>query len=392
MPERLKVLQVTPTFYPATHWGGPIFSSLGLCNALVADPAVDLRVLCTDSAGPHLSQRVEVTGFPQLIGRGIPVYFCRKRAGIDFSPSLFARLPGMVRWADVVHLTGVYSWTTPPTLALCHWFGKPVVWSPRGSLQRWQGTRKSWLKGVWERVCRHLAPDQTALHVTSPEEAEASGARMPGMRVAVVQNGIEVPSQVTRSPRGDGPLRALYLGRLHPIKGIENLLDAVAQASQSGLALTLDVHGGGDEQYTRSLQRKADALQLGAKVRFHGVADENAKRAAYAGADVCVVPSFSENFGMVVAEALAHGVPVIASRGTPWQEVESRACGLWVNNDPASLAAAMNTINTMDLALMGERGHDWMKSAYGWAGVAHQMKSLYEDTAGRGCLKVSVRT
>ena len=80
--------------------------------------------------------------------------------------------------------------------------------------------------------------------------------------------------------------------------------------------------------------------------------------------DVVVAPSFTENFAIVVAEALAHGAAVIASTGTPWKEVERVGCGLWVANDPASVADAIIKINTMPIAEMGERGRRWMATRF----------------------------
>jgi glycosyltransferase involved in cell wall biosynthesis len=99
----------------------------------------------------------------------------------------------------------------------------------------------------------------------------------------------------------------------------------------------------------------------------------------FANADVVVVPSFTENFGLVVAEALAHGVPVIAGKGTPWQRVEEIGCGLWVDNSPESLAAAIKQISKMPLREMGQRGRDWMAREYSWDLMAKRTMELYSS-------------
>lgn len=98
---------------------------------------------------------------------------------------------------------------------------------------------------------------------------------------------------------------------------------------------------------------------------------------AFHSADVCIVPSFSENFCMVAAESLAHGVPIIASHGTPWSRIEEKGCGLWVDNSPESLAQAILKIRTMPLSEMGQRGRDWMSAEYSWESVADQMADVY---------------
>jgi glycosyltransferase involved in cell wall biosynthesis len=102
-----------------------------------------------------------------------------------------------------------------------------------------------------------------------------------------------------------------------------------------------------------------------------------AKTNAFNSADICVAPSHSENFCMVVAEALAHRVPVIASTGTPWQGLEEHGCGLWVDNTPASLAAAVQTLRARPMGEMGSRGRAWMIRDFSWDSVAREMRDLY---------------
>lgn len=126
----LRVLHVTPAFYPATFWGGPIFSLYGLCNALVAIPGVAIRVLTTDSAGPRTRDRLQHGSSPVRYPGGYQVHFSRRIFGADISPALVANLWSMVAWSDVVHLTAVYSSPTFPTLFAARLLRKPVVWSP----------------------------------------------------------------------------------------------------------------------------------------------------------------------------------------------------------------------------------------------------------------------
>jgi glycosyltransferase involved in cell wall biosynthesis len=93
------------------------------------------------------------------------------------------------------------------------------------------------------------------------------------------------------------------------------------------------------------------------------------------------VPSYTENFAIVVAEALAHGVPVIASKGTPWSRLEEMKCGLWVDNDPETLARAIRSISGMSLQHMGFIGREWMRKEFSWRSVTDQMLGLYRRCA-----------
>jgi glycosyltransferase involved in cell wall biosynthesis len=168
----------------------------------------------------------------------------------------------------------------------------------------------------------------------------------------------------------------MFLGRISQKKGIENLLHALRKLDDSSIELA--IYGTGPADYESAVMQLAGDLGFArGMVTFAGQVDGERKRQAFLASDVCVVPSFSENFCMVVAEALAHGVPVIASHGTPWSGVEAKQCGLWVDTSPDSLAQAIVRIRTMPLAEMGSRGRDWMKREYGWDTVAVAMEQVY---------------
>ena len=114
-----------------------------------------------------------------------------------------------------------------------------------------------------------------------------------------------------------------------------------------------------------------------------GSVTDQDKRMLFENSDVAVVPSFTENFGMVVAEALAHAVPVIASKGTPWQRLEETGAGLWVDNSPKSLARAIEQMSRMPLREMGENGREWMKKEFTSKTTTKQMRAAYESLIAR---------
>jgi glycosyltransferase involved in cell wall biosynthesis len=145
-----------------------------------------------------------------------------------------------------------------------------------------------------------------------------------------------------------------------------------------GMTPSLTIAGAGDHAYTRSLAAEVNKLGLSERVRMIGEVTDDRKRTLFENADIAIVPSFTENFGMVVAEALAHSVPVIASKGTPWQRLEEIGAGLWVDNSPACLANAIERIANMPLVEMGARGREWMKTEFSSTVVAEQMMEVYE--------------
>lgn len=378
----MKVLHITPAFAPAHAYGGAVAAIHDLCVGL-EQAGCSIKVLTTNGNGDKQVIDVE-TDHEVEAASHLRVRYCRRIRRQAVSPSLLTQLPDYVRWADVVHLHGVYSFPTIPTLAACRIFGKPLVWTPHGVLQRWEGSTRTTLKAGWEWICRTSAPRTMALHATSEQEAQASQERFPGVEVVVIPFGHHVSEQISHEEETQ-TLRLLFLGRLHPKKGIENLLDACASLKpQLDRPWSLTIAGGGDSRYVNSLQARIGSLGLGPQVAMVGEAIGEAKDALFSHADVVVVPSYTENFSVVMAEALAHAIPVIASTGTPWQRVEAVGCGLWVNNTPESLSSAIQKMSTSPLHEMGQRGREWLKQEFRWDVAADSIVKCYERVIASG--------
>lgn len=376
----LRVRHVCPSFFPATRFGGPIVSTKRLCDEIAALGGVDLRVETTNTSGENGTDKLAKGAFESTFAGGYTVCYRNKWAGRDFSPGLLLAIAPAVRAADIVHLTGVYSWPTFPTLLCCALYGKALVWSPRGALQTWTGSRRRLLKAFWILLCNAmLTRVRVVVHVTSKEEADAARATLREVDTAIIPNGVDVAKEPQRVWLPSGILRIVFLGRIDRKKGIENLLQALPRLKDPRWSLT--VCGAGVAEYEDSLRELARRLQIEARVRFAGHVEGDEKTKLFAESDVCVVPSHTENFGIVVAEALAHGVPVIASRGTPWEGLETHRCGHWVENSPESLRAAIDMIRTENVAAMGANGRSWMQVAYGWPNAARQMLALYHERA-----------
>lgn len=384
----MKVLHVSPSYYPATYWGGPIFSVYGLNNALASLPNVELIVLTTDAAGPKISDRIDRQSLDEHLYPNYEVIFTRRILGASVSPGLLYRLAQLISWADIVHVTATYSFPTIPVLLLSRLFAKPLVWSLRGAIldaQKLEKVRKRKLKLIWNKLCNMIVKSsRVILHVTSQSEMETSLSQIPKAKAVLIPNGVDVPDKLYERNRvRNGKFRLLFIGRLATKKGIENLLDALSLLADETILLT--ICGTGDETYKRELIQRAEGLGLlGNSVHFAGHVDSEEKKNAFLEANVCVVPSHSENFAMVVAEALSYGVPVIASKGTPWQEIETHQCGLWVENAPESLADAIKLIREMDLSQMGYNGWCWMRQDYTWESVAKKMIAVYESMIDEG--------
>ena len=376
----MKVLHVVPSFHPAYSYGGPIRSTFELCRGL-ADMGCEVRVLTTDADG--LDRVLDVDNNEEVqLPEGFLVRYCPRRLRNSVSPTLLRLLPTYMRWADVVHLTGVYNFPTFPTVFWSRCLNKPLIWSPRGALQRWEGSSRVGAKAVWDFLWYHTADRlELTMHVTSEQESLEASARFPKLRMAMIPNGVDVPVDLNRVGR-HGELRMLFIGRLDPKKGIESLLKACSLVD-SAPPWRLAIAGWGAPEYVSQLNEQVHALGLSGRVEMLGAVVSKEKKELFECSDVALVPSYTENFAIVVAEALAHGVPVIASKGTPWSRLEEMNCGLWVDNDPKSLATAIRSTGTMPLQDMGLRGREWMQKEFSWASVTNQMLALYNQCARR---------
>ena len=369
----MKILHVSPSFYPATFWGGPIFSTKAICDGIATMPDFSLRVLTTDAAGLAVSDRV------RRVPMGHPVHYAYRIAGHSVAPGVLGHLPAAVLWADVVHLTGTYSFATLPTLALARGLGRPVVWSPRGALQAtqdWPDAPRKTAKRLFERAAQKLRPKGCVLHVTAAMEAAQSVVRLPDIRTAVIPNCVSIPPLVGRIFRPGGALRLMYLGRLHPKKGIDQLIAAMGRLPDY---VTLDIYGSGDAAYEATL--RATAAEYGTRIRFHGPVQNAAKALAFARADLFVLPSHSENFGIVVAEALAHGLPVLTTTATPWRRLDLIGAGACIDPLQDDLAGAIARLGAGDLAGMGAYGRDWMIRDFSSEVMVARFAALYRSLA-----------
>ncbi|HUY27881.1 MAG TPA: glycosyltransferase [Candidatus Binataceae bacterium] len=377
----LRVLHVTPHYAPAWSYGGLVEAVFHLTRHLACAGAC-VRVLTTDANGEH--RRLPPRARAQYSGAfGVEAIYCARRAAKSVAPAMLARLPAMVRWADLVHLHAAYSFPSIPTLAAARLAGRPVVWTPHGALQRWPGSRRVKLKSLWEKISGAIAPRRWTLHLTSRDEARECADRFPNAARIIVPNGVEIPERAVRLESADR-LRIGFIGRLDPKKGIENLLEACVLLAERGrISFSLAIAGSGAPAYERRLSVRVAALSARIDVLMSGDVRDDAKERWFADRDVIVAPSFTENFGIVIAEALAREVPVIASHGTPWAELETHGCGLWVANDAASLAAALERIAVMPRAAMGARGRAWMIDKFSWERCARDMMRCYRDLLGR---------
>ena len=177
---------------------------------------------------------------------------------------------------------------------------------------------------------------------------------------------------------------ALFLSRIQQKKGLINLLQAWAKVDREGWLLRL---AGPDEGgHLREVLRAVRDLGLTERVQYVGSVSGEEKRRIYREADLFVLPTFSENFGVVVAEALSFGVPVITTKGAPWRDIETHGCGWWIDIGVEPLAGALSqaiALSDNERRLMGQRGREYIRR-YDWNDIADKTIAAYRWILGLG--------
>ncbi|MFW5690738.1 MAG: glycosyltransferase [Planctomycetota bacterium] len=371
--------------------GGPPRSVVGLCEALGA-AGQDVRLVSFGAGSSAL-----VDWDPDLV----TVDFVeRRRCGWSSGRALGRRVTELVADGEILHSHGLWSIGNRVAGRIARKTGTPHVISVRGMLDPFSFGQKAWKKKLgMVAFARKNLETAACIHVTAPLEAENVAALIPNRPMAVIPNGVQVPELrepdtgaaerwiEETCPEAKGKRIALFLGRIHPQKGLADLLRAWARVGRIRGDWHLVIVGPEQLNHSRELKRLAETLGMEGEIHFSGPLDGEEKGQAYAAAELFVLPSPSENFGIVVAEALAAGTPAIATTGTPWSWLKTHDCGWQVSPGPEGLCAALQealSLTPEELGMKGRHGRDLVCEQFAWDKIAQQMSQVYEWILGRG--------
>lgn len=381
---RLRILQVAASYYPAVRYGGPIRSVHGLAVAL-AKRGHDVHVYTTNIDGDSV---LDVPVDRPVDVDGVKVHYFPVSAALKrlcWSPELERRVRDSIAEFDVLHLHAVFLLPMRAAARAAARAGVPYVIAPRGMLIRDVIHRKSrWVKTAWiNLVERTTLANAAAVHVTADVEGlELKALGLPSHRIECIPNGVEWPAE--HAPLEQGPFAALperyvlFLSRISWKKGLDRLITAWQWVPD----IPLVIAGNDDENYRPRLEDLARSVGVADRVLFVGPASDAQKWALYARAQLFVLPSYSENFGNVVAEAMAMGCPSLVTAEVGIAPLlTATGAGKVVSGAPEALAAEVRELLADPAARqeMGRRGAEAARAELSWPGVAAQVERLYRD-------------
>lgn len=390
----MRVIHVISSLAPVL--GGPSKACIEMARA-VAARGHTVDVYTTDFG---LEGRVRADGAPVPEGRATVRYFpVQHPRALKPSWPLYAALGRDLPKADVVHLHSLYLFHDWATGRICQRAAIPYIVRPHGTLDPYIWRRHRARKRVMEwafqnRVLRHAA----ALHYTTEEEMRLAAPYAEGAPGVIVPLGIDVdeydppPSPErfhARHPETCGKRIVLFLSRLHEKKGLDILAAAFGRIAKQFPDAHL-VLAGPDDGIAARLKGWLREAGITDRTTYTGMIEGEDKRAALAAASLFVLPSYSENFGIAVLEAMAAGLPVaISNQVNLWREVEAGGAGLVAPCDTDAFTALLERLlgDPDEARRMGEAGRRLARGSFAWPRIAAALETVYDDVAARRSIR-----
>lgn len=285
---------------------------------------------------------------------------------------------------DLIHLHGVWLPLFFVAGLLSRQQKIPFVVSPHGCFEEWALNHKPVKKAFSLMTYQGMVNRAASMFFATAEQEVESIRRLKIFQpIALIPNGVDVVVPPVRSLH-NGKRIILFLSRIHPKKGLLDLVDAWSLVRDQNWRIVI---AGPDEGgHKTEVQAAIKNRGLESDFEFVGLVDGDRKTACFANAELFVLPTYSENFGIAVAEALAHELPVITTTGAPWKDLHDYRCGWWVTPGVEGLAKALTTALSTDAAelrVMGKRGRKLVLDKYSWDKIGRDALRAYTSMVAR---------
>ncbi len=385
MNDYLKITHVSAPI--RLELGGVVRAVLDLAGSL-ASHGHDVAVATWDAQDVPSEWAPGRTGVPRVVRFDPPGSFGKP------TPKTEETLRRLIAASDVVHLHTPWELLNLSVAKLCRKLGKPYVISIHGMLDDWSMSQRTLKKRVFLALAaRSMLENAYAVHCTAQAELDQSKRWYPNGTGVVVPLVFDIEPyrnlpgpELARDEFGIDQERpvVLFLSRVHVKKGVHILVEAAKQLLDSTVDAQFLIAGTGDEAYTAQIQQQIKSLGLKDRVRMLGMVRGTEKVSLYQCADIFALPTSQENFGFVLPEALACGVPAITTRGVDtWPELEASGSAMIVEQSAGAFADAIAGLlaDAARRVEMGRAGRSWVLNALDPDAVARRYASMYQDAA-----------
>lgn len=383
----MRLLHVVPSYLPATRYGGPIWSVHGLCRTL-SMRGHEVHVFTTNVDGPNDSD-VPLGAPVDLEGVKVTYFPSKHFRRLFWSPQMARALKQTISHFDMVHNHSIFLWPTWASAQAARHRKIPYVISPRGMLNIHLFRRKSrWIKTIWFNAVERFNFRRAAgIHFTTPiEMREATRFNVKINRPFIIPNAIDIEdarytsndlSKSVESVIKRGSF-LLFLSRVNWKKGLDRLIPALSFVPD----IPLVIAGNDEDNYQLTLEKLADFHGVRNRISFIGPVYGADKTALFKNAQAMVLPSYSENFGMVVIEAMAAGCPVIITPEVGISEtISMQNAGIVVEGNAEKIGTSISDLiaNPTKANQLRSAGPQIVKKFYSWETVTQKMIAAYEE-------------
>ncbi|WP_299107783.1 glycosyltransferase [uncultured Tenacibaculum sp.] len=371
----MRIIHVVP--YIGDKASGPAYSVPALCNALQQSGCdVTLYTL----APLNVSEENFLFKVKTFKRDKYPSH------SFGASKEMFKALLKESKNVDLIHMHSLWMAQNIYVGKVARKFKIPLVTSPRGTLSKEALKRSRWKKEIVLALGQRRALRYSKYyHATAIHEYEDINDYVSDKKTTIIPNGVDIPNLIDKVKANKSEDRSrrklLFLARIHPIKGLENLIDAWLNLEQEFKDWDLEIVGVGDENYVSSLKNRVKEKGI-ERIYFLDPVFGESKNVKFQESELYILPSFSENFGMTVAEALSNGVPTITTDGTPWEEIDKKDCGWYIQPNRNSIEETLRealSLSPKELSLKGQKGRNWMIHDYSWRSLALQLVDFYKE-------------
>jgi glycosyltransferase involved in cell wall biosynthesis len=384
----MKVLHVIPSVGRVR--GGPSESVLGMVKALNSY-GVTAEIATTNDNGLDL---LEVPLEQRTIYQEVPIWFFSRFSPavpaireFAFSAKLSAWLVQNIHNYDLVHVHAIFSYPSTSAMLIARWQKIPYIIRPPGQLCDWALQYKSRKKEIYLNLVEYANINHSsAIHFTSDKEQQEASKLPLTSPSFIVPHGICIPPEIPNASQllrqylqvpEDEPI-VLFMGRLHPVKGLDYLIPALGKLKEQRFTFVLA--GSGDQDYEEVVQRLLTESGISDRTRSLGFVTGDLKNLLFQGANVLAMTSYQENFGMAALEAMGAGLPVIVSSGVGLAStISQNQIGDVVELDIDAISVSLKNYldNLSQSQEIGKQARQFVLENYSWNSVAVRLNDIY---------------